>query len=407
MYNLREVFSLRCLVQGKGGDVSRQMLFILRHAYRKKYDDMLQPKPDAKNKEPSESKTCSSRESSSAALFDQHLRSISVNPLFARKVVHPQLGGADNVSHQRRAGTIEDRIELFQDEVATGRATVWSASFVLKYYFRLINIPPKERNENLIRRIAAGSKVWSWMLASDTTDIYTNLLGKFMYAEGGFAAVIDFVEKQSRRLQAKGISDLRLIRWRAHILKTCIHFLVDRGDGVETALNIFKAARSATSPFEACFSAHKVVIIGLERFFLRTLLGVDDEHLDNRLLHQFLTVCADSRSYLLMRAMIFTRLGLHLTERLDYIMSSLSDQKALRSLSVWEEKEFIKLTLDVAEELLKESKYHCSAWLLNSVRDRFPSCFEVESEYVDYLNSKATLKKSNPLPALDRLAGLG
>ena len=410
MSSLREFVNLRCLAQRQNGAFAQKLLFIMRHIYRKKYEAIRQTRSWTRSQELSSfHTTSSSKEPKSPMLFERHFSALSKNPLFSRKVELSQPEKASVVQIALVDG-IEDVIESFQDEVATGRATWQSASHVLHYYLKLIGSPPKERNEKLIKRIGAGSKVWSWAHAGgiDVNDFFANLLCKHLYAEGGFPFIIEFVKGRSKRLKERNMSDAEITERKRRLLKACLYFHLNRDDEVKTALDIYRKARSADSLFKECFSDQKTAFMGLDRAFLFKLLSVDDdEHLDEILLRNFLTLCTGSSEYSLIKAIIHTRLRLHLTERLEYIYSMLSDEKSLRSLSIWQRMEFIKLTLDVAEELLRADKYHSSSLLLQSVRDYFPSCFGDRIRYAEARLWTKLSEEMHALPVLDRLAGQG
>ena len=292
--------------------------------------------------------------------------------------------------------------------MATGQATELRALHVLKCYYNLIKKPPETRNENLIKHIAAGSKVLSWLRASnaDYRYLHREMICKHIYAEGGFPAVSDYVREESRRLRDRRVLPETMDHWKTTLFTVCVTFHLKRGDQIKTAIDMLGAAKSADSPFKPSFSPN-YEFIKAERSIVNKLLSVDTTHLDDQIIHRFLTLCADSPEHSLIEALIFTKAGLHLEKRFKYVEGRLLDPDIARSVFGWQRLHFIKLTLDVAEELLEVKRHNDSAWLLSAVKASFPTCFDIDLDKADRPASWSKSFPQSKLPTLDRLAGFG
>ena len=388
--------------------IVKDLLSILRIAYHQKYNESPRESPRNKRIVPTGNQLSSVKELASPTLVDKHFREISENPLICRKITPTQFTAIGNVCGRPSTGKIDAVINSFQDEVAAGQATESRALHILKHYYNLIKLPPEIRDENLIKQISAGSKVLSWLRASNTEYpyLYRDMLCKHIYAEGGFPAVSDYMREESRRLREHQVPPETIDYWKTTLLTVCITFHLNRGDQIKTALDILGAAKSTDSPFKPSYSP-EYEFIKAERSIVNKLLSVDQMHLDDQLIHRFLILCANSPEYSLMEALIFTKFSLHLSKRLKYAKGRLLDPDMPRSIFGWQRLHFIKLTLDIAEELLEVDRHNDSAWLLSAVKASFPMCFDIDLDKADRPVSWSKSFLPTKLPTLDRLAGFG
>lgn len=390
----------RCLV--------KDFLSVLRIAYHEKYTGGLRGSLGNKRIEPTGNQPSSVKELASPTLIDKHFREISENPLLSRKITPTQFAASGNVCYGSGTGKIDAVINSFQDEVAAGQATESKALHVLKSYYNLIKMPPETRNEKLIKQIAAGSKVLSWLRASNTEYryLYRDMICKHIYAEGGFPAVSEYMREECKRMQERRVPPVIIDYWKTTLLTISITFHLNRGDQISTVLDIMDIAKSADSPFKLSHSS-KYEFIKAERSIIMKLLSVDKTHLDDQLVHRFLTMCVESPEYWLIEALIFTKTGSQLPKRFNYVKGRLLDPDMSLSIVGWQRQHFIKLTLDIAEELLEANKHNDSAWLLSAVKASFPTCFDIDLDKADRPISWSKSFLPTKLPTLDRLAGFG
>ncbi len=347
---------------------------------------------------------------------NDHFRHISENPLLTRKISLPTPSYSKTAGLAPTYKSIKRPIEWFEDQITTGTVKLGDASKVLLHYHSFISKKPSQRDEEAIKRLAVGHKIWSWCCATNVMVRHpdTYLLITFLFAEGGFPAISNYVHTILKNaIEEKGYADCvnlsgDKVAWIASLLKYCISFQVYRGDELSKIMQSLTLAKEKHSPFRFISKRqYRDTFHSSERHVIAQLLAKrfspkESAHYE-RLHNEFLSVCEDSPDYNLFEATLLTEERRELKRRLDYITDVLAEPSQARKFDKWQKKHLFRIVFKTAEEIMFANNLKRVASLLHSLKACFPSYFQDEEEVGQLISELISVEKQKPISILDQM----